>query len=164
MVRVTDIKPGILDLSNTRKVDEETFTEFSKKHTPKPGDIVFSRVGTYGVSSLVSSNERFCLGQNTVFIVPKINSNVLYQFLNSPRAKEQIDTLVDGTTQPTISLSSIREIRIPVPPLHDQHKLVAQAERVTSETGRLRNIYQRKLAALEALKKSLLHQAFTGQL
>jgi type I restriction enzyme S subunit len=33
-----------------------------------------------------------------------------------------------------------------------------------AETERLANLYERKLAALEALKKSLLHQAFTGQL
>ncbi len=32
------------------------------------------------------------------------------------------------------------------------------------ETQRLEAIYERKLAALEALKKSLLHHAFTGQL
>jgi type I restriction enzyme M protein len=33
-----------------------------------------------------------------------------------------------------------------------------------SETRRLAALYERKLAALEALKKSLLHQAFSGQL
>lgn len=33
-----------------------------------------------------------------------------------------------------------------------------------AETQRLESIYQRKLAALDALKKSLLHQAFTGAL
>ena len=32
------------------------------------------------------------------------------------------------------------------------------------DTQRLESIYRQKLAALEALKKSLLHQAFTGQL
>jgi type I restriction enzyme S subunit len=164
MVRVTDIKPGILNLSNARKVNEETFKEFSRRHTPELGDIVFSRVGTYGVSSLVKSNEKFCLGQNTVFIVPKIDSNLLYQFLNSPNARNQIDELVDGTTQPTISLRSIREIRIPIPPRDDRQNLIAKIECVTAETQRLKTIYQRKLAAFEALKKSLLHQAFTGKL
>ena len=32
------------------------------------------------------------------------------------------------------------------------------------ETQRLESLYQRKLAALDELKKSLLHQAFSGQL
>jgi type I restriction enzyme M protein len=37
-------------------------------------------------------------------------------------------------------------------------------EGLREETQRLESIYQQKIAALEALKKSLLHQAFTGQL
>ena len=110
MVRVTDIKPGFLNLSKTRKVDEKTFIEFSKKHTPQPGDIVFSRVGSYGVTAIVNTNEAFCLGQNTVFILPKVNPYFFYHFLNSPNAKEQIDRLVEGTTQPTISMKNIRQI------------------------------------------------------
>jgi type I restriction enzyme, S subunit len=165
MVRVTDVKPGNLDVSKSRKVNEETFKEFARKHTPKTGDIVFSRVGTYGVSSFVASDEPFCLGQNTVFIVPKnINPRLLYQFLNSSGAREQIDAMVDGTTQPTISLKSIREIRVAIPPVADQPKIVAKIDCLTKHVEKLTNIYQRKLAALEALKKSLLYQAFSARL
>lgn len=164
MVRVTDIKPGFLDLSNTRRVDEKTFKEFSKKYTPKAGDIVFSRVGSYGVSSLVNSDEPFCLGQNTVFIIPKISSRLLYYFLNSPLAKNQFDELVDGTTQPTISLKSIREVKFTMPPPCDQEKIIAKLDAVSSGTQRLESIYRQKLAALDELKKSLLHQAFSGEL
>ena len=90
MVRVTDINPGFLDLSKTRKVDEQTFIAFSKGRTPRVGDIVFSRVGSCGVSALVNSDEPFCLGQNTVFILPKMNLMLLYHFLNSPNCTTTI--------------------------------------------------------------------------
>lgn len=164
MVRVTDIKPGFLDLSKTRQVDKKIFNEFSKKHVPKRGDIVFSRVGSYGVSSFVNSDQPFCLGQNTVFIIPKINSRLLYYFLNSRIAKNQFDELVDGTTQPTISLKSIRKVRFAIPPSRNHEKLVAELEEISSETQRLESIYKQKLNALDELKKSLLNQAFTGEL
>jgi type I restriction enzyme S subunit len=164
MVRVTDIKPGALNLSNTRKVDEKTFKEFSKKYTPKMGDIVFSRVGSYGVSSIVNTNEPFCLGQNTIFIIPNVNSYLFYYFLNSPNAKVQIDEFVEGTTQPTISMKSIREIKVSVPPISDQQQIIAKISHVNSETHRLESLYQQKLTALESLKKSLLNQAFNGDL
>lgn len=42
--------------------------------------------------------------------------------------------------------------------------IVAKLDKLTVETQRLAAIYERKLAALDELKKSLLHQAFTGQL
>ncbi len=46
----------------------------------------------------------------------------------------------------------------------EQAAIVDELDAPRDETQRLESIYQRKLAALEALKKSLLHQAFTGQL
>lgn len=164
MVRVTDVKTGFLNLTKARQVDEGTFKEFSKKHLPKLGDIVFSRVGSYGVSSLVNSEESFCLGQNTVFILPKINSSLLYYFLNSPVAKAQFDGLVEGTTQPTISMKSIRLVKLIVPPTHTQGELVLKLDKLSSETKNLEAIYQQKLAALEELNKSILNQAFSGEL
>ena len=164
MVRVTDIKPGFLDLSKTRKVDEQTFKAFSKGRNPKAGDIVFSRVGSCGVSALVNSDAPFCLGQNTVFILPKINSVLLYHFLNSPNAKQQFEGFIDGTTQPTISMKSIRKVAVPIAPPVEHDGLVAKLDSMREEAQRLESIYQRKLAALAALKKSLLHQAFSGQL
>jgi type I restriction enzyme S subunit len=51
-----------------------------------------------------------------------------------------------------------------VPPIAEQREIVKQLATVSAETQRLALLYERKLAALEELKKSLLHQAFTGQL
>ena len=164
MVRVTDINPGFLDLSKTRKVDEQTFIAFSKGRTPRVGDIVFSRVGSCGVSALVNSDEPFCLGQNTVFILPKMNLMLLYHFLNSPNAKEQFEGFIDGTTQPTISMKSIRQVAVPIAPPAEHSRLVASLDSMREETQPLARLYERKYAALEALKKPLLHQAFTGAL
>ena len=48
--------------------------------------------------------------------------------------------------------------------LHEQRRIVAQLDALHAETQRLESIYQQKLAALAELKKSLLHQAFSGQL
>ena len=40
----------------------------------------------------------------------------------------------------------------------------AKFDVLSTETQRLERLYQQKLAALAALKKSLLHQAFSGAL
>jgi type I restriction enzyme S subunit len=61
-------------------------------------------------------------------------------------------------------LKSIREVRIAVPPIRDEEGIVKRLEDIREETQRLESIYQQKLEALEALKKSLLHQAFSGEL
>jgi type I restriction enzyme S subunit len=48
--------------------------------------------------------------------------------------------------------------------LAEQQRIVSTLNALANETDRLAVIYERKLTALDALKKSLLHQAFTGQL
>ncbi|MEJ7591177.1 MAG: restriction endonuclease subunit S [Planctomycetaceae bacterium] len=59
---------------------------------------------------------------------------------------------------------SLGRFEIPIPPLPLLRKLVAKFDGLATETQRLESICQRKLAALDDLKKSLLHQAFSGQL
>ncbi len=164
MVRVTDIKVGPLILDNAKRVDEATFIEFSKRHKPKIGDIVFSRVGSYGVSSYVDSDDDFCLGQNTVFIIPKINSRFLYYFLNSPAAKKQYDSLKDGVTQPTISLKSIKSVNLKVPSDEIQKNAAIKIDSMYSLKNKMIGVYSTKLKDLMQFKKSLLQQAFFGNL
>jgi type I restriction enzyme S subunit len=55
-------------------------------------------------------------------------------------------------------------LKIPFPPTTEQKKLVCNLDALSAETQRLEKLYEQKLAALAALKKSLLHQAFTGNL
>ena len=105
MVRVTDIKRGYLDLSGTLKVNDKTYREFIGRHKPQVGDILFTRVGSYGNSCLVNREQDFCIGQNTVCITPdhlNIIPYFLYCCLNAPSLKNQIDSLVGGASQPTI--------------------------------------------------------------
>ncbi len=114
MIRVTDIKGGYLDFSEALRVSSEVYEEFSKKYKPQIGDILVSRVGSYGNFSYVNVKNPFCLGQNTAIIVPKnVNSKFLYFWLTSIFVKEQIEQRVVGSTQKTLSLKNIKELRVP---------------------------------------------------
>ncbi len=66
--------------------------------------------------------------------------------------------------QANISGEKLRSYAIPAPPLAMQIRIAAQLDLLSAETRRLESIYQRKIAALADLKKSLLHQAFSGAL
>ncbi len=113
MVRVTDVKYGELDLSKTFRVDAEVFAEFSRRYKPSRGDIIITRVGTYGVFGKVLDTN-FCLGQNTAAIIPKtIAPDYLYAVLNSNFVKSQIESSVVGSTQKTLSLKAIKALQIP---------------------------------------------------
>ncbi len=69
-----------------------------------------------------------------------------------------------GTARDNINLGTFENQKFPFPALKRQKEIAATLNELGEETQRLAHIYERKLAALEALKKSLLHQAFTGEL
>ena len=53
---------------------------------------------------------------------------------------------------------------IPAPPLDEQKRLMQELEAPEVQVQRLESIYQQKLTAFNALKRSLLLQAFSGEL
>lgn len=116
MVRVVDIKGGELSLVDTKNVTSDVYADFSKGRDPEIGDLIISRVGSYGNVSYVSSKQKFCLGQNTALIIPKDNDRFLYYALISPQLRRQIDNMAVGAVQKTISLKSIKSLEIPQPP------------------------------------------------
>ena len=69
-----------------------------------------------------------------------------------------------GTTRNRISRSNLALTTIPVPPIAEQKRLASEFDSMREETQRLARLYELKHAALAALKKSLLHQAFSGGL
>jgi len=56
-----------------------------------------------------------------------------------------------------INICDLRKLVLPIPPRSIQEALANQFETLSDETDRLASIYQQKLAALDELKKSLLH-------
>ena len=78
--------------------------------------------------------------------------------------KDELVAQATGNAQPNISQIKIKNTEAPLIPLIEQREIAAKLDALTEETQRLARLYERKHAALEALKKSLLHQAFTGEL
>jgi len=78
--------------------------------------------------------------------------------------KARLQAMGKGSAQANINMGTFENERFPFPSVVEQKQIVAKLDDLREETQRLASLYERKLAALEALKKSLLHQAFTGQL
>jgi type I restriction enzyme S subunit len=84
--------------------------------------------------------------------------------LLSPQVFRQATMGSTGAAQKTVSLSVLRNIKVPKKNLLEQRAIAVQLDLLSTETQRLESIYRRKLVALDELKKSLLCQAFNGEL
>jgi type I restriction enzyme S subunit len=78
--------------------------------------------------------------------------------------KTRLQALGKGSAQDNINMGTFENQLFSFPSLETQIKIVSTLDALREETQRLESIYRQKLAALEALKKSLLHEAFRGQL
>ena len=94
-----------------------------------------------------------------------LDADYLNYFLNSRIAFDYGKTVViSSVNQANINGTKLKTYPIPTPSLAEQKDIVAELDALVAETQRLESIYQQKLAALAELKKSLLHQAFSGKL
>jgi len=94
----------------------------------------------------------------------QLDQDYLYYALGSQFIFSQFDRLAAGSTVRNLNIELASRVEIPVPPLTKQQEFAHAFDALTEETQNLAHVYKRKLAALEALKKSLLNQAFTGKL
>jgi type I restriction enzyme S subunit len=122
----------------------------------------------YGASTgFVCSGLVGAIANNLFRVVPNRNllkTDYLLWFLRSPLFQDEIKQKMNGAAMPAISFGMINGINFPLPQINDQAKLAGDLNELAQEIQQLESIYQRKLIALDDLKKSLLHQAFSGQL
>jgi len=124
-----------------------------------PG-VVIGRKGTLGKVFFVESD---FWPHDTTLWVKDFKQNhprlVYYFFRNLDVA--HLDT---GAANPALNRNQVHPIAVNWPPYSQQVGLVEKLDSLEKGTQRLESCYQLKLAALDELKKSLLHQAFSGQL
>jgi len=94
----------------------------------------------------------------------KISPDYLFAYLRTRRVGAYVRASVNTLMQPNLSIVDLRRLIIPVPPVSMQERLVESLALLAEQVHGLASVYQRKLNALNELKQSLLHQAFSGHL
>jgi len=132
------------------------FTDSARVTKPS---ITVSARGTLGFAAI--RTEPFLPVVRLIVLVPdekQIRLSFLYY------AVVGMDFGNTGTSIPQLTVPNFKESTLYVPALSEQEEIVERLDALSAETRRLAAIYERKLAALAALKKSLLHLAFAGGL
>jgi type I restriction enzyme S subunit len=155
-----------IDFTSTFTVPREYFDNLKSQRRPQPGDVLYTVTGSFGIPILVEGDREFCFQRHIGLIRPKSNvdSRWLMYGLLSPMSFAQADAGATGTAQRTVSLGVLRGLRLPRVSSEAQCLDADRLDALDTDVSRLKGIAKAKIAALAELKKSLLHQAFTGQL
>ena len=137
-----------------------------EKYTAVKGDVLICEGGYPGRAAIWNEDYpiHFQKALHRVrFHEPEHNKWFVY-YLSLLDLSGQLKQYFSGTGIQHFTGEVLARFPIPVPPLSELRQAVAKFDALSKETQRLASLYTRKLAALEALKKSLLHQAFSGEL
>lgn len=166
-----DFTPTGIDFSNAKRIGEDDYNRLARKTTPEKGDIIFPRYGTIGVTRRVITNSKFIVSYSCCTIKMLSNSmdaDYIDFVLKSPLITNEIHKYVNKTTQPNVGLKSIKMFLFPLPPLDEQHRIVAKIEEIRPDIDAYDKA-QTQLQAIEQrfsddMKKSLLQYAIEGKL
>ena len=117
-------------------ITEQLFEELKDKFDiPKAGDIMLSAVGSIGYTYIVNEKDEFYYKDASVLCLKNINKlNSLYfsMIFETSFVKEQMYDNSKGTTVDTITIEKLRKYFVPLPPLAEQHRIVAKIEELFS--------------------------------
>lgn len=166
VVRIGNVQDGELVLENPRYI--AVTDPKQKKFVLNVGDILVSLTGNIGRAAMVEIHHLpAVLNQRVARITTKTNAvshEWVYAFLTSQSFRQRLQTAGHGAAQQNVSTKEIESVPVCLPSRNEQERQIAQVLTMRSSVAEWKESYTRRSAALDELKASLLHQAFTGQL
>ena len=167
IVRPTDLTTKVIYLEGLKRIDPDLAVSY-RRTTLQGGELLLCVRGTTGVVGVAAAE---LAGANvTRGIVPirfrprEIEPSFGYWVMISPPIQKQIAEKTYGAALMQINIGDLRRIMLSFPDVTRQKEIADGLDALSTETQRLAAVYQRKLDALDELKKSLLHEAFSGKL
>lgn len=165
-IDTTCIKPGRIIFGQARFVSEETYNERVRRLIPEGGDILFAREGTIGTAVVVPEGVDLCLGQRMMMFRPEnfVASKYFMWAMMSPLFEQQWKPKVIGTTSPHVNIADLRVMTLPLPPLPEQHRIVAEIEKQFTRLDAGIAALKRVRANLRRYRAAVLKAACEGRL
>ena len=165
-LRITDIQENKVDWKSVPycKINDQE----KKKYLLKSGDLVFARTGaTVGKSFLIKGDipeAVFASYLIRVRVSLKMNEKYLSYFFHSPNYWQQITEGQVGIGQPNVNGTKLGQLKITIPPLSEQQKIVAILESKLTICDKIEETIKTSLQQSETLRQSILKKAFEGRL
>ena len=160
-IRVSDFDgAGGVSTSSLKYVPDKVWGQISR-YTISKDDVFLSIAGTIGVTGLIPDElDGANLTENACKLVIKsdLDKKYLYYFTLSTSFRSQTVAGIKQTAQPKLALARIKDIRIPLPPLEEQRRIVARLDAAFEKISAAEVLTRQNLDNVSALQKSILHK------
>ncbi len=157
LVSSKNLYTGKLDFSDITYISEEDFIKINERSKVDKGDILFAMIGTIGNPVIVDVDVEFAIKNVALFkyYSRKLSSPNYLQFFLKLASIEMKEKALGGV-QSFISLGKLREYLMPLPPLAEQHRIVAKVDELMALCDELENQQTNSNVAHETLVSTLL--------
>lgn len=166
-IAASAIKNGFVDFDEAKYLSPARAATI-RKGLAKNRDVLFAHNATVGPVAILETDEDVViLGTSLTYYRcdPEfIHPEYLAHYMQSPAFTTQYQQVMKQSTRNQVPITKQREFFHMIPPIAVQYQIAGELDDLEDEVRRFDLLQTRKLAALDELKKSLLHQAFSGQL
>ncbi len=155
---------GNIDFIHSKKISKEDYHSLVKNDcSPVKGDILFSKDGTVGKVALIDFEKQFVVLSSLAIIRPNpsiVIPEYLKYLLASPTILDGFIGLKAGAAIKRIVLKTIKNFHIPIAPLPEQYRIVAQLNRLFERIDRAIALVEQNITSAQHLMASVLNDVF----
>ena len=161
-----NVKEGQIIWSGYNCISEKTHNELTKNNKPLLGDILYTRVGSYGEAAVIEDDNEFSVFVSLTLIkVDKtvLNNYFLKHYLNSDFVKRLAKKSISSSGVGNLNVGTVREFPILVPPLPEQQRIVAILDKAFAAIDKAKTNAEQNLKNAKELFNVYLHKYFSSK-
>ena len=161
-----NIKKGQVIWNDYKYISEEMHSELTKNNKPLKGDILYTRVGSFGEAAVVEEDVEFSVFVSLTLIKPKstyVDKYFLKYFLNSDDVKKIAKNSISGSGVGNLNVGTVRKFKIPLPPLPQQKQIVATLDKAIAAIEKAKANAEQNLKNAKELFESYLQGVFENR-
>ncbi len=167
-ISVVDLdENGVIDFDNCLKTSEESYNQLVRNSCkPEKGDILFSKDGSVGKTSIVDYEKDFVVASSLVILRPKntmVTQKYLNYYLNNHFIQETLQSYLTGAGLKRVSIEKNKNLIIYLPEIEEQKNITNYLDNICPKIDKTIEYRKKIIEKLEEYKKSLIYEVVTGK-